>query len=769
MKTYRKLLILLLTILILQACKTNKITTTTDKPSIAKLGDIPLLVEDFQYVYEKSSENPDYSEESLKNYLDLFINFKLKIIDAEAKQLDQKESFLKELNSYKEQLAKPYLIDQEKIDEMVQEAYERMQEEVNVSHILIEISEDAEPLDTLQAYEEILNIRDRILQGESFENLALRYSDDVATQKNGGSLNYFTALTMVYDFENYAYDTKVGDVSDPFRTQFGYHFLKVNDRRQNSGKIQTAHIMVSIPKNHTDDDSLKAQKKINEIYTLIEEGEDWDKLCRQFSDDVSSREEGGVLPEFGIGSVIPEYEKAAFALEFIGDISEPIFTPYGWHIIKLIKRQNLESFDELEPLIRQKVMRDSRYEVTQNTFIDKLQTLNNLKENESNLEIALNKADKDLLKGRWRFASTDTDLDKILFSFESKEYEVRKSYSIADFFEYVEERQIPKPDLATPSHYMNILYGKFLEKTTLAFERELLELKYPEYHLLVQEYKEGMLLFQIMNERVWNKALQDSLAVQNYYQANQERYVWKDRARLTIFDMKDERFLSKIKSRLKDGLFLDQTSKLQSVIFDKNDINLSDEAQNNLETIPLFMDNNPNLIIEVSAHAGKDEDVKASDLRAKAVVAKLKALGIAEERIITKDFGNSKPLNTEDEAQNRRVELRFYSTSPEVLENEFNEENPLNLVVRQATITRNNFEYSQDIPWQKGEYTIQKEDRTLYVIIHEILPARAQTYEEARGNVIADYQVYLEQEWLSSLKNQYPVEINEVELAKLVR
>lgn len=769
MRTYRKVLILLLAIFILQACKTNQITTSTEKPTIAKLGNVPLLVEDFQYIYEKSSENPDYSEESLRSYLDLYINFKLKIVDAEAKKLDEKESFLKELNSYKEQLAKPYLIDQDKVDEMVQEAYERMQEEVNVSHILIEISEDAEPTDTLQAYEEILNIRDKVLQGESFENLAVRYSDDDATQKNGGNLNYFTALTMVYGFENYAYGTEIGDVSDPFRTQFGYHFLKVNDRRQNSGKIQTAHIMVSIPKNHTKEDSLKAQKKINEIYTLIEQGEDWDKLCRQYSDDAISRDEGGVLPEFGIGTVIPEYEKAAFGLEFIGDISEPIFTPFGWHIIKLIKQQNLESFEELEPLIRQKVMRDSRYKVTQDGFITKLQLLNSLKVNESNLELALSKADDDLLKGRWRFATTDSDLSKELFSFESKEYEVSKTYTIAEFFEYAEERQIPKPDLSQPSHYMQILYDKFLDNSTIAFERELLELKYPEYHLLVQEYKEGMLLFQIMNEQVWNKALQDSLVVRNFYEANKDKYTWQDRARVSIFDMRDEQFLDRIKNRLKEELFLMQTPKLPTINFDKNDTSLDKAKKNSLETIPLFMDNNPNLIIEVSTHAGKDEDVQASDLRAKAVVAELKNLGVTEERIITKDFGNSKPLSIENDEQNRRVKLRFYSTSPEVLENEFNEENPLNLSVRQATISKENFEYSQDIPWQKGEYTLQKEDRTLYIIIHETLPTRSKTFEEAKGVVIADYQIYLEQEWLNALKSQYPVEVNEVELAKLVK
>lgn len=221
-----------------------------ENPVVLEIGNKKVTLEEFEAIYKKNAdENKTSTPEELKDYLDLYIKFKLKVVEAEALGMDTLPAFVQELEGYRKQLAQPYLSDREVTEGLIKEAYERMKSDVNASHILVKVSQEAEPKDTLAAYNKILKIRKRIITGEDFEKVAAETSEDPSAVKNKGNLGYFTVFQMVYPFESAAYNTEVGKISMPVRTSFGYHILKVNDKRPARGTMKAAHIMIRVNKN----------------------------------------------------------------------------------------------------------------------------------------------------------------------------------------------------------------------------------------------------------------------------------------------------------------------------------------------------------------------------------------------------------------------------------------------------------------------------------------------------------------------------------------
>ena len=275
-------------------------------------------------------------------------------------------------------MAKPYLTETSVTEQLAKQAYERLKEEVNAAHILIGIPGDGTPEDTLSAYEQAIAIRDQALNGSEFSTLASQHSKDPSAASNGGNLGYFSALQMVYPFEEAAYNTEIGAISQPVRTQFGYHLVNVLDRRPARGKVKVSHIMVRAAEGISDMDSLSASKQVNEIHQRLKNGGDWDQLCQQFSDDLTTRSKSGALPWLGAGDMnnIPTFEKTAFALDQIGEISSPVQTPYGWHIIRLDDKKELEPYETKAEELKQKIARDSRSELNQQALIKRLKSDN---------------------------------------------------------------------------------------------------------------------------------------------------------------------------------------------------------------------------------------------------------------------------------------------------------------------------------------------------------------------------------------------------------
>ncbi|HEX9956351.1 MAG TPA: peptidylprolyl isomerase, partial [Fibrella sp.] len=372
------------------ACKTAAPVATTTaaaatKPVVLTLaGNKAFTSDEFFDSFTKNQLSADSSQRTdIRSYLDLYTNLKLKVLAAEKSGRDTTEAFREEMATYRKQLAQTYLTDKTLVEQLTNEAYQRMQQEVRASHILIPVTEEALPADTMAAYQQALAIRGRLLGGEPFATVARQVSKDPTVAQNGGDLGYFSVFQTVYPFENAAYLTPVGSLSSPVRTRFGYHLIQVNDRRPSRGKVQVARILVRLSPSAEPAGVAAAKARIDEVYAKLKAGESFESLVRTYSDDTQSKYSGGVLPPFTTGKMVPQFEEAAFALSTPGSFSPPVKTNYGWEVLKLIERKPIEPFAELAPALRQKVVTDTRAELIRQATIQRLSREYKLKENES--------------------------------------------------------------------------------------------------------------------------------------------------------------------------------------------------------------------------------------------------------------------------------------------------------------------------------------------------------------------------------------------------
>jgi len=497
----------------------------------------PVYTSEFLRVYNKNRDI--VSEENKKNideYLDLFVNYKLKLQEAHDLKLDTIPSYLREFNKYKKQLVEPYLKDRKVTDNLVKEAYNRMKEEINASHILITLPPNATPKDTLKAYNTLIEARNKILNGESFEAVAKKYSKDPSVKQNGGKLGYFTAFSMVYPFETAAYNTKKGEISMPFRTRFGYHIVKINDRRPSKGEIKVAHIMIREKKGQPD----YAKNQINDIYNKFKQGESFEKLAKQYSDDKMSAMKGGVLKRFSYGRMIPEFADVAFSLKNKGDVSKPFKTKFGWHIVKLIDKYPVKSYDELKDFITKKVEKGDRSVVVGKSMANKLMKKYNVKINDAVVEKYLNNPKNN---------TSDTD---ILFSIKEK------NYSVADLKNYLKKKR-------------DKTYQDFIDDMVLEYYKNHLAEENQDFANTLQEYKDGLLLFDLLQKKIWTKAEKDTVGLQQFYNNHIENYKWKKRVKAEIASCTKKEKCEVVKNLLKANTPIE---KIKDIVNDGATINV---------------------------------------------------------------------------------------------------------------------------------------------------------------------------------------------------
>ena len=381
---------------------------------------VPTYSDEFIYLYKKNHQNKpaDFTEVKIDEYLNLFVNFKLKVAEAKSMGLDTTAKFLKELKTYREDLKKPYRAEPDLLDKLTKETYERLTQEVRASHILIAITPESAPADTSIAYKKISDIKSRVEAGEDFEKLARELSEDPSAKFNGGDLGYFTAMQMVYPFESAAYTTQVGGLSTVVRTRFGYHLLKVADKKPSRGEVEISHILL---RTTTPDDN-KVKNTAFEIFDQLKAGRSWDDLCKEFSEDANTKSNGGRLRPFGVGALaaVPEFESTAFAMQKTGDICDPFQSAIGWHIIRLEKKIPLPTYTELEPSLKRKVARDERLQVSQKSMAIKRRKDFNWVEVPENKKLVFATADSSLTKGKWtKKWNADTN-KKVLFTIGAK-------------------------------------------------------------------------------------------------------------------------------------------------------------------------------------------------------------------------------------------------------------------------------------------------------------------------------------------------------------
>lgn len=542
----------------------NSSAPSDDPSMVMQVGPEKVQLQEFESIFNKNNNEENVTREYLDDYTNLFIDFKRKVLYAQENQMDTSLAFKSELAGYRKQLARPYLTDQAAEDELVAEAYDRMKYEVRASHILIAIPENATPQDTMEAYNTIKELRNRALKGEDFGQLAHQHSNDPSAKTNFGDLGYFSAFRMVYPFETAAFNTPLGEVSKPFRTRFGYHIVKVTDKRKSRGEVKVAHIMIEQGAKATDEEKQEATDKLSQILDFFKEGKSFDDLVR-YSDDKGTSSKGGELPWFGTGQMVPAFESTAFSLKEKGEISKPVQTIYGWHILKLIDKKAVPSFEEVKADIERKIKRDSRANKGKTVLINRIKSENNFR---SNME-ALTPFYQIDFEAQWTAESMSNN-KQMLFFLDNKKY------TQADFAKYIEKNKTPIDQTKIVS-VINEMFDDWVEKTCIQLEDSLLEEKYPEFKALMKEYRDGILLFNLMDQKVWGKAVEDTMGLKQYFHLTKENYQWDTRLDASVFTCLNKEVAERVRKLIStdDNVRLLSNSELAFITFGKGENRLS--------------------------------------------------------------------------------------------------------------------------------------------------------------------------------------------------
>ncbi len=627
--------------------------------TLLTIDDRPISETEFIRIYKKNNSTGNVvDKKSVEEYLDLFINFKLKVIEAESRGMDTLEKFQKELKGYKRQLERPYFTDKVTEDYLLKEAFERSLYDVRASHILLMVSGDATPADTLAAYNKISKMRQQLINGKvSFDKLAVSKSEDPSAKQNKGDLGYFTVFQMVYPFENAAYNTPVGKISEIVRTRYGYHILKVTDKRKSQGEVKVAHIMVGVPKDASKENVQKAEEKIKMIHHKLKEGGKFGELAHLYSDDKGSAKNGGELNWFGMNHMVKPFEEASFALKNKGDISEPVKTRFGWHIIKLIDKKEPGTFEKRKKSLQKRISSDMRSRVSKAAVYERIKKEYNYQLNEKNLKAFYKAINKDIFEGKWDKKQV-AKLNKTLFVLNDSAYNQQL------FVDFLEKNTLRKRSEKSVEDFVNKMFRLYEERELKEMERAHLSEKYPEYKYLLQEYHDGILLFDLTDKEVWTKAIEDSIGLGNFYEANKQNYKWGKRVEASVYEYKDKKVLKKLKK-----LLAKQSKKGYSV-------------ENILSIV------------------NKKED-SAADF--------IKADTFSKNDYKLVDLANQ--------------ELNFFD---------------------------------QEV---KTPLSFTKDNKLVF--ISKVIPETPKKMEETKGQVTADYQDYLEKEWVKQLRKKYKIVINE--------
>jgi peptidyl-prolyl cis-trans isomerase SurA len=660
---------------------------------------------EFEKVFKKNNRDEKMDRKAIEDYLDLFINYKLKVKEAIDSGLDTAKNFVDELAGYRKQLAQPYMTDKAVTEKLLREAYDRMKSDVRASHILATVGPDALPRDTVAAHLRISIIRD-FVNGKNIEtakvaeyeamikkNLnpksatygkdsadaakrinsmkelakqkpaptedrfaiaAMTTSEDPSAKDNSGDLGYFSALMMVYPFETAAYNAKKGEVSTPVRTRFGFHIIKVTDSRPNPGEVKVAHIMAKAGAASADlQENMKAKAKIDTVFAKLKAGDNFEDLAREFSDDPGSARTGGVLPQFGTGRMVPEFEAAAFALKKIGDYSEPVRTSFGWHIIKLLERKPLAPFDSMQSELKSKVAKDSRSDLSKTSFINRVKSKYNFKEMPKAKDEFFKVIDSTLAEATWTKDKAEK-LTKPLFTLGEK------TYTQQNLTDFVASRQSKKSGTPLKALFDN-LYNDFVNQSCLDYEESRLEINYPDFKSLMQEYHDGILLFDLTDKKVWSKAVKDTTGLQEFYTRNKTNYMWGERVEASIYSCYDAEVSKKVRKSIDKGL--------------------------------------------------RDDSLLAV----------------------------------------------------------YNKEN-LWLQIKPGIFSKGDDHIIDSIPWVAGKTgDFKKDDKVAFVNVKRKMAPEPKTLDEARGMITADYQQFLEKDWIDSLRKKYSYTVHKDVVESLIR
>jgi len=590
MKKLNRLFIVLLALSIFTSSYAQK-----DNEVLLSVGDEKFTVGEFKYVFNKNnSEDKVIKKADVDEYLDLYINFRLKVKQAEDLGLDTLKSFVSELSGYRKQLAKPYLTDKSVTEELLKEAYERRKYAIRASHIMVAVPENVAENDkkSIEAIKKLKDIKSKIENGADFAEMAIEHSDDPSARDmpaqgnqpprkgNGGDLGYFTAFYMVYPFENAAYNTEVGEISDVIRTQFGYHIIKVVDRIENPGKIHCAHINIKVDDFDNKQELAEKERKANEIYEQITNGDmSFEMAAKRFSDDRGSRDKGGELPIFEVNKMVPEFVEGVAKLDK-DEVSKPVLTQYGFHIIKLLDNFEQKSYEDSKAELNRLVARDSRSNKSKSAALEAFKKEFSFKEYKKNLEKFYDCVDSSIFKRNWK-AEYASNCKKNLFKLDGNKYTQQ------DFAKYLEKQQ-KKFGEGTKKYFINQTYDQWLSEIVFDYKDKMLEKQYPEFRMLMKEYHDGILLFNISDKKVWGKAVNDSTGLEAFYEENKQNYMWDERVHADVWSAKNDSIAAIAREMIKKGIPNDSIAR---TLNNNSSLNVSYQTSKFLDGANEFVDN----------------------------------------------------------------------------------------------------------------------------------------------------------------------------------
>jgi len=659
------------------------------------IGSDKVTVDEFMNVYRKNNNKDGVAldKKSMEEYLDLYSIFRLKVKEAKEMGIDTTKAFKDELSGYRKTLAQPYLVDKDAIDNLVKEAYDRMKWDVRTSHILVKMDENPSPEDTLEAYTRISYIRDVIngkanpvtlkkcetmvksnlkisktsapadtllafnklnplkkiskLKTHDFASVAKEVSEH-GSQSTGGDVGYLTGLSeqsIPYEYENAAYKAKPGEVYGPIRTPLGYHLVLVTEKRPHI-ELHVAHIMLNFRRSMTHEDSVKLKMKIDSIAGLLKQGTNYEDLAAKVSEHKETGKKGGDLGWLAISANYPaEFKSAAFAIKSNGQFSDPVQTKFGWHIIKRVGSRELPAFDSLKTELKAKVQQDARNNVAKEKMIAKIKAQYQFKELSKSHTDFYAVVDSTLSLGLWK-AEKAKSLTKPMFSM------LDKVYTQQDFANYLEKNYRMLGGMPS-NRLVDAYYLRFVDETVMNMKESRLEKEFPDFRMLMDEYRDGILLFNLTDQKVWTKAIKDTIGAKEYHAKNKDHFLWEERLDASIYTCKDEKTAEKVKKLIKQ--------------------NKSDK--------------------DILAELNKDTVVNVT----------------IESNLFMK--GDNAMLDAHN----------------------------WNLGVSANEMVKN---------------------KVVFANLRKIQKATPKTYAESRGLVTSEYQVWLEKEWISSLKKKYPVSID---------
>lgn len=540
---------------------------------LADFGNQKITMKDFENAYANNSGGVEVAKKDslskLKNFLNLYVDFRMKLRDAEIRGFDQDSSMQKELLDYKKKVGVSYLLETQLVDPAIHQLYDRRKWEIRVSHIMLKLSPDGKKL-----ADELL---DSVKSGADFAELAKKYSTDRFSAPAGGDIFYITAGMLPSEFEDAAYATEPGHVyPEVVQTKYGYHIIKVVDKRPRVPEIRASHILISF-NNKGKVDSVDAKARVDTVMEKLKAGEDFATLAKEYSDDPGSKQQGGDLGFFNIYTMVRPFAEAAFSLKNIGDVSGIVETQYGYHIIKLTGRKPLPTFDEDKENLK-KMYKNQRYQIQYDSLADRLRKKYDYKLNQSTLGEII--ANTDTTKVGEENPKYDKIKNDVLYTFTGG------SVTVGEFLDNVYKRFDYNGRQITPD-FLNQAIKQISAESLIDEEAMNLDKEDPKFADLMENYKDGIYIFKLQEDEVWNKIKVDSTDLSNYYDKTKDNYRWPDRVNFGEIFAGSDSAITHYYELLKQGANFDSLAaksterpgyKEKNGIWGLQDVNSSDLA-----------------------------------------------------------------------------------------------------------------------------------------------------------------------------------------------